>query len=52
MTRTRIPTTSKARLISDLDRVNLNMSTLFPEIESAAKYIKAKLTPIAGEPEN
>ena len=52
ITRTRIPATSKARLISDLDRVNLNMSTLFPEIEFAAKYITAKLTPIAGEPED
>jgi hypothetical protein len=50
--RTRIQAASKAQLLRDLDRVNINQSTLFPEIESAAKYIIAKLTPIAGDAES
>ncbi|HVA16761.1 MAG TPA: FRG domain-containing protein [Candidatus Dormibacteraeota bacterium] len=42
---------SKSRLLRELDRININESTLFPEIDKAAKYIMAKLTPIGGESE-
>jgi hypothetical protein len=33
----------KADILKELDRVSINDSTMFPEIERAATYIKGKL---------
>ncbi|RUX02690.1 FRG domain-containing protein [Mesorhizobium sp. M8A.F.Ca.ET.059.01.1.1] len=46
--RTKVSAKNKAKILSDLDRININPSTLFPEIESAAKYIMSKITPVEG----
>jgi hypothetical protein len=37
----------KLMILEQLDRININQSSLFPEIERAASYILSKLTPIA-----
>ena len=34
--------------MNELDRVNVNQSTMFPEIESAARYITQKTVPVTG----
>lgn len=44
--RTRIPASAKKALLGQLDGININASTLFPEIESAAQYIMSKIPPI------
>jgi hypothetical protein len=41
--RTRIPASAKQALLKELDSININASALFPEIESAAKYIMSKI---------
>jgi hypothetical protein len=41
--RTRVPAAAKQNLLEELDNININASTLFPEIESAAKYIMSKI---------
>lgn len=41
--RTRIPASAKKKILGELDDININGSTLFPEIESAAKYIMSKI---------
>ncbi len=41
-----IPKSAKAGILRDLDRVNINRAALFPEVESAAKYIMSKLVPL------
>lgn len=46
--RTPIPAAAKARFLRQLDLININESSLFPEIERAALYIMAKLTPVPG----
>jgi hypothetical protein len=46
--RTQIPATSKATILRQLDRININESSLFPEIEKAAQYIMSQLTPVIG----
>jgi hypothetical protein len=46
--RTRIPATSKTTILRQLDRININESSLFPEIEKAAQYIMSQLTPVIG----
>jgi hypothetical protein len=46
VSRKTIPANSKAAILEQLDRININRSSLFPEIESAASYILSKLTPI------
>jgi hypothetical protein len=46
-----IPAKAKPRLLRDLDRVNINRAALFPEVESAARYIMSKLVPVEGEDE-
>jgi len=43
--RTKIPSSSKKKLREALDRIGINPSTMFPEIESAARYIMSKVTP-------
>ncbi len=43
-----IPAKAKGRILRDLDRVNINRAALFPEVESAARYIMSKLVPIEG----
>ncbi|MCZ7469798.1 FRG domain-containing protein [Agrobacterium sp. O3.4] len=42
----KIPAASKKHILSELDGININSSTLFPEIESAAKYIMSKVIPV------
>lgn len=42
-----VPAAAKKGLLAELDRININESTLFPEIESAAKYIISKIPPNA-----
>lgn len=37
-----IPASHKARIVSQLDTLNINSRTMFPEIAFAAKYIEAK----------
>lgn len=44
--RTKVPASKKKLLLKELDGININRSTLFPEIESAAEYIMNKITPI------
>ncbi len=51
ITKTNIPHKSKANILKELDYININASTIFPEIESAAKYIISKLTPTNDEEE-
>lgn len=46
--RTTLPAASKPKLLRSLDRFNVNASTLFPEIESATKYLISKIAD-AGE---
>lgn len=41
--RMKIPASAKKTLLDELDSININASTLFPEIESAAKYIMSKI---------
>lgn len=47
-----IPASAKPKILRDLDRVNINRATLFPEVESAAKYIMSKLVPVEGGAEH
>jgi hypothetical protein len=48
-----IPGASKPKILEELDKLNINSRSLFPEIESASKYIKAKyVIPSAMEDEN
>ena len=37
-----VPAGAKARILSKLDEIGINKKTLFPEIEEAIKYLKAK----------
>ena len=39
---TRITVSNKASILSELDRLNINESTVFPYIESSAKYVANK----------
>lgn len=39
---TRYAITEKARMLRDLDALNINASTVFPYIENSAKYVAAK----------
>jgi hypothetical protein len=41
--RTKVPASAKKKLLDELDGININASALFPEIESAAKYIMSKI---------
>jgi len=41
--RMKVPASAKQKLLDELDSININASTLFPEIESAAKYIMSKI---------
>jgi hypothetical protein len=41
--RTKVSASAKNKLLGELDGININASTLFPEIESAAKYIMSKI---------
>ncbi|EPJ4167644.1 FRG domain-containing protein [Citrobacter freundii] len=42
-----IPGASKKKILDELDKLNINSRSLFPEIESASKYIKTKyITPV------
>lgn len=50
ITRTIVPSSAKKDLLDALDGININASTLFPEIESAAKYIINKI-PLTNEEE-
>ncbi len=45
--RTKVAASAKNKLLDELDSININASTLFPEIESAAKYIMSKIPPIS-----
>ncbi|WP_421730690.1 FRG domain-containing protein [Brevundimonas sp.] len=45
--RTIIPGAAKKKLRDSLDKIGINASTMFPEIESAANYIMSKVTPPA-----
>lgn len=47
--RTTIPSDAKAAILRQLDKININESSLFPEIEKAALYIMQQLTPVSGE---
>jgi len=44
--RTKVPASAKQDLLAELDGININASSLFPEIESVAKYIISKIPPI------
>ena len=43
--RTKVPASAKKQLLDELDSININASTLFPEIKSAANYIMSKIPP-------
>jgi hypothetical protein len=51
ITRTTVPASFKKDLLHELDGININGGALFPEIESAAKYIISKI-PIQEPSEN
>ncbi|WP_156383889.1 hypothetical protein [Methylobacterium sp. Leaf456] len=40
-----VPADLKKKISDELDLININGSTMFPEIESAAKYIMSKVLP-------
>lgn len=40
-----VPAALKKQISNELDLININGSTMFPEIESAAKYIMSKVLP-------
>ena len=42
----RIPASAKKDIRRDLDKININASSMFPELKSSAKYIMSKLTPV------
>lgn len=46
VTRTPVPASAKGKLLRELDGIGINESTMFPEIEAAARYVMSKLTPI------
>jgi hypothetical protein len=50
--RAKVPASAKHGILNELDGININASTLFPEIESAAKYIMSKIPPVIGDFEN
>lgn len=43
ITRTKVLASAKKKLLNELDGININGGSLFPEIESAAKYIMSKI---------
>lgn len=43
--RTTVPGSAKKKLRESLDKIGINASTMFPEIDSAASYIMSKVTP-------
>lgn len=45
----RIAVTNKRNILRELDRLNINESTVFPYIESSAKYIAQKFAFQASE---
>jgi hypothetical protein len=45
VTRTKVPASAKHDLLAELDGININASTLYPEIDSAAKYVMSKIPP-------
>lgn len=47
--RTQIPAASKKKIKDSLDRIGINPSTMFPEIEFAARYVMSKVTPAADD---
>lgn len=49
--RTKVPAEAKAKILRELDRININASTLFPEVDYAAKYIMSKLGSAGAEEE-
>jgi hypothetical protein len=51
ITRIGVPAEAKEKIRESLDKVGINESTMFPEIESAARYIMSKVTPVSGEEE-
>lgn len=46
-----VPAKAKAKIKDSLDKIGINESTMFPEIDSAARYIMSKVTPAAGAEE-
>jgi hypothetical protein len=43
--RTPVPADKKKELLTSLDKIGINSSTMFPEIESAARYLTKKVLP-------
>lgn len=43
--RTTIPSAAKKKIKESLDKIGINESTMFPEIEAAARYVMSKVTP-------
>jgi hypothetical protein len=44
-----VPADAKPKIRESLDKIGINESTMFPEIESAARYIMSKVTPTIEE---
>jgi hypothetical protein len=44
--RTKVPASAKKKLLDELDGINIHANALFPEIESATKYIMSKIPPL------
>ncbi len=44
-----IPKSAKQKILQELDRINVNESSLFPEIDHAANYIMSKVAPLEAE---
>jgi len=49
ISRTVVPAEAKRKISESLDKIGINESTMFPEIESAARYIMSKVTPAVDE---
>jgi hypothetical protein len=43
--RTPVPADRKVELLRSLDKIGINSSTMFPEVETAAKYLTSKVLP-------
>jgi len=52
ISRISIPKSAKVGLLRELDIINVNESSLFPEIDHAANYIMSKIAPLSSQREN
>jgi len=49
VSRAGVPAAAKPRILRELNRVNINESSLFPELDRAANYVMSQITPLEEE---